>query len=59
MTLFGYICMMDNAKLVTYTITQVKNDYNKYAVTNDKSGSVLVYDSLVEAIEETGKLCSN
>jgi hypothetical protein len=55
MTLNGSICIMDMTSKITYTITQVKNDFSKYAVTNDQSTTVLVYDYLVQAIEETEK----
>lgn len=57
MTLNGSICIMDMKSKTTYTITQVKNDFSKYAVTNDKSETVLVYDGLVQAIQETEKNC--
>lgn len=57
MTLFGSICIMDMVRKITYTITQVKNDYSKYAVTSDKTDTVLIYDSLVVAIKETEKIC--
>lgn len=57
MILYGSINIMDMKSKATYTITQVKNDFSKYAVTNDKSNTVLVYDSLVQAIEETEKVC--
>jgi hypothetical protein len=57
MTLFGSICIMDMQRKITYTITQVKNDYSKYAVTSDKTNTVLIYDSLVQAIQDTEKNC--
>lgn len=57
MTLHGCISIMDMVSKKTYTITQVKNDFSKYAVTNDKNDTVLIYDSLVDAIKETEKVC--
>ena len=57
MTLHGCISIMDMKTKTTFTISQVKNDFSKYAVTNDKTETVLIYDSLVEAITETEKNC--
>jgi hypothetical protein len=48
---------MDMQRKITYTITQVKNDYSIFAVTSDKTNTVLIYDSLVQAIQDTEKNC--
>lgn len=57
MTLNGSICMMSNVRKVTYTITQALNSFETYIVLNTDSERAMVYNDLVEAIQETLKLC--
>jgi hypothetical protein len=57
MTLNGCICMMSNVRRVTYTITQSLNEFETFVVLNTDSERAMVYHDLVEAIQETLKLC--